>query len=59
MSEVVAALTSDELEAAMLVSELTCLPPNWRHANSEEVNRTRYLVRAHSKIGLALCAVGM
>lgn len=47
MSEVVAALTSDELEAAMLVSELTYLPPNWRHASSEEVNRT--LSRASSQ----------
>lgn len=38
MSEVVAALTSDELEAAMLVFESTYSVPGWRHASSEDLS---------------------
>lgn len=38
MSEVVAALTSDELEVAMLVFESTCSVPGWRHASSEDLS---------------------
>lgn len=55
MSEVVAALTGDELEAAMLVSELTCLPPNWCHACSEGTNRVPSRASSQQDKHGALC----